>query len=66
MKSRFGAKAAEIVFLIAHAFSMIQEDTLLEQLKTELANVYEYLQNIQKEYWHNTRWILTWKYPPQH
>ena len=59
VKSRFGAKAAEIVFLIAPAFSMIQEEPLLEQLKTELANVYEYLQNIQMEYWHNTQWILT-------
>ena len=46
VKSRFGAKAAEMVFPIAHAYSMIQEETLLEQLKAKLANVYGYLQKI--------------------
>ena len=38
VKRRFGAKAAEMVFPIAHAFSMIQEETLLEQLEAKLVN----------------------------
>ena len=41
VKSRFGAKAAEMVFPIAHAFSMIQEETLLEQLKAKSVNACE-------------------------
>ena len=39
VKPRFGAKVAEMVFPIAHQFSTIQEETLLEQLKTKSANL---------------------------
>ena len=35
MKTQFGPKAAEMVFPIANAFSMIQEESLLEQLKNQ-------------------------------
>ena len=38
VKTQFGPKAAEIVFPIANAFSMIQEETLLEQLKMKSAS----------------------------
>ena len=44
VKSRFGAKTAEMVFPIAQAFSSIQEETLLEQLKAKSVNAYEYLE----------------------
>ena len=50
VKSRFGAKAAEMVFPIAHAFSTIQEDMLLEQLKMKSASAYEYSENIPMEH----------------
>ena len=46
VKTQFGPKAAEIVFPIAKAFSMIQEETLLEQLKMKSACAYEYLETI--------------------
>ena len=65
VKSRFGAKAAEMVFPIAHAFSTIQEETLLEQLKAKSVNAYEYLEKIPSEHSCNTQWIMTQKYPPQ-
>ena len=66
VKSRFGAKAGEMVFPIAHAFYMIQEEMLLEELKMKSANAYEYLENIPMEHWCNMQWILTWKCPPWH
>ena len=47
VKSRFGAKVAEMVFPIAHAFSMIEEETLLEQLKKKLANACDYCDIIE-------------------
>ena len=54
-----------MVFPIAHAFSMIQGETLLEQLKAKSVNVYEYLEKIPLEHRHNTQWIMTQKYTPQ-
>ena len=63
VKSRFGAKAAVLVFPVAQAFSSIQEETLLEQLKAKLVNVYEYLEKIPLEHWCNSQWIITEKYP---
>ena len=59
VKSRFGAKAVEMVFPIAQAFLLIQEATLLEQFKAKLVNAYEYLGKIPLEHWHNTQWIIT-------
>ena len=59
VKSRFGAKAAEMVFPIAQAFSSIQEETLLEQLKAKSVNAYECLEKILLEHWHNSQWIIT-------
>ena len=59
MKSRFGAKAAEMVFPISHVFCTIQEEILLEQLKAKLVNAYEYLEKIPLEHWNNTQWIIT-------
>ena len=53
MKTQFGPKAAEIVFPIANAFSMIQEETLLEQLKMKSACAYEYLETIPVDHWQN-------------
>ena len=59
VKSRFGAKAVEMVFPIAHGFSMIQEETLLELLEAKSVNAYEYSEKIPLEHWHNTQWIIT-------
>ena len=66
VKTRFGPKAAEMVFPIAHEVSMIQEEMLLEQLEMKSASVYEYLEKLPMEHWHNMQWITTWKYPQQH
>ena len=66
VKTWFGPKAAEMVFPIANAFSMIQEETLLEQLKGKSASAYEYLEKLPMEQWHNMQWITTWNTPPQH
>ena len=57
VKTQFGPNAAEMVFPIATAFSKIQEETLLEQLKTKSASAYDYLVKIL--------WITTQKLPPQ-
>ena len=48
VKTRFGPKAAEMVFLIAHAFSMIQEEMLLEQLKED--------QQVHTSIWEKSQW----------
>ena len=45
MKIWHGLNAAEMVFPIANAFSTIQEETLLEQLKTKSASAYDYFPN---------------------
>ena len=42
VKTQFGLNAAEMVFPIAYAFSTIQEETLMEQLKTKSAGAYDY------------------------
>ena len=42
VKTHFGPKAAEMVFPIATAFSTIQEEKFLEQLKQISPNAYEY------------------------
>ena len=65
VKTQFSLKAAEMVFPIANAFSMIQEETLLEQLKMKSAGAYDYLEKFPMEQWCNTQWITTWKLPPQ-
>ena len=52
-----------MVFPIATAFSTIQEEKFLEQLKQISPNAYVYLDNIPIEHWHNTQWIKTWKFP---
>ena len=52
------------MFPIATAFSTIQEEKFVEQLKQISPNAYEYLDNIDMEHWHNTQWIKTWKYQP--
>ena len=54
-----------MVFPIANAFSTIQEETLLEQLKTKSAGAYDYLGKIPMEQWCNMQWNTTWKLPPQ-
>ena len=59
VKSRFGAKAVEMVFSVAHAFSSIQEETLLEQLKARSVDVYQYLEKIPLVHWCNSQWIIT-------
>ena len=66
VKPQFGLKAAEMVFPIANAFSTIQEETLLEQLKTKSTSAYDYLGKIPMEQWCNMQCITTWKLPPQH
>ena len=63
MSRDFGLKAAELVFLIVTAFSRIQEELFLEQLKQISPNSYDYLDKIPMEHWHNTQWIKTWKFP---
>ena len=63
VKTCFGSKAAKLVFPIASAFSTIQEEKFVEQLKQMPPNAYEYLENIAMEHWCNTQWIKTWKYP---
>ena len=50
MKTWFGLKATEMVFPIANAFSTIQEEILLEQLKMKSASAYDYL---GKSQWSN-------------
>ena len=65
MKTQFGPKA-EMVFPIANAFSTIQEETLLEQLKPKSASAYDYLEKLPMEQWHNIQWITTQKLSPQH
>ena len=64
VKTCFGPKSARLVFPIATAFSTIQEEKFVEQLKQIWLNTYEYLENISMEHWHNTQWIKKWKYPP--
>ena len=49
MKTLFGLNGAEMVFPIANAFLTIQEETLLEQLKTKSASAYDYLEKIPME-----------------
>ena len=44
MKTWYGLNAAEMVFPIANAFLTIQEEALLEQLKTKLASANDYLE----------------------
>ena len=66
VKTWFGPKAAEMVFPIANALSMMQEETLLEQLKMKSASTYDNLEKIPMEQWHNRHWITTWNLPPQH
>ena len=63
--TQFGLNAAEMVFSIATAFSTIQEETLLEQLKNKSASAYDYLEKIPMEQWCNMQWITRWKLPPQ-
>ena len=65
VKTCFGPKAAELVFPIATAFSTIQEEKFVKQLKQVSPNAYEYLDNIDMELWPNTQWIKTQKYPPE-
>ena len=60
-----GPNAAAMVFPIANAFSTIQEETLLEQLKSKSASPYDYLERIPMEQWHNMQWLTTQKLPPQ-
>ena len=61
----FGLNAAEMVFPIATALSMNQEETLLEQLKNKSASAYDSLEKIPMEQWCNTQWITMQKLPPQ-
>ena len=65
VKTHFGRKAAELVFPIATAFSTIQAEKIVEQLKQISPNGYEYLENIAMEHWCNTQWMKTWKFPPE-
>ena len=65
VQTHFGPKAAKLVFPIATAFSTIQEEKFVEQLKQVSPNAYEYLDNIDMEHWCNIQWIKTWKYPPE-
>ena len=59
VKTKFGPKAAEMGFPIATAFSTIQEETSLSQLKTKSARAYEYLDRTPMEQWHNMHCIKT-------
>ena len=60
LKTPFGLNAAEMVFPIANAFPMVQEETLLEQLKTKSAGVYDYLEKLPMEQWdYNTEVTTT-------
>ena len=46
-------------------FLTIQEETLLEQLKTKPASAYDYLDKIPMDQWHNMQWITTQMLPTQ-
>ena len=59
-------KQQKCIPIIADAFSMIQEEILLQQLKLKSARAYDYVEKIPMEHWHNMQWITMWKYPPQH
>ena len=53
VKTWFGLNAAEMVLPIATPFLTIQEETLLEQLKSKAASAYDYLEKITMEQWCN-------------
>ena len=44
-----------------NSFLTIQEESLLEQLRTKSASAYDYLDKIPMEQWCNTQWIATRK-----
>ena len=60
VKTRFGPKAADMVFPITKFFSTVPEETLWSKLQVQSNKAFQYLGITQ---WWNSQWVTTRKFP---